>query len=328
MGMMNVLMQLRKVCNHPDLFEPRSVTTPLVMEPLSMSVATCVVNAIEPKSGLEQLSSFVTFPLWSCGQGHPSSEDSTLFDDILVAQLHRLMTPNSDIVKTAMEVNLTEPRPEQNMDSGLVSLLNCICFAEKQYHVSKANFIAQMNSWRCRTRAFPYPNRTIRALSMDPRPLDFPLFDELDAYKIASTPSELLAMKRSLSDRSKELDNIADKFVFCVPKAQTRRPVLYSNKRVVSTSASDRFTVSKTAATLDSYNLAFHKVSSRLKTCFPDKKLVQFDAGKLQTLATLLRELKRDGHRVLIFTQMSKMVSNLLRNCYFGYNLLESRFAK
>ena len=34
MSMMNVLMQLRKVCNHPDLFEPRSIVTPFKMEPL------------------------------------------------------------------------------------------------------------------------------------------------------------------------------------------------------------------------------------------------------------------------------------------------------
>jgi len=311
LGMMNVLMQLRKVCNHPDLFEPRSVTTPLVIEPLSMSVATCVVNAIESKSGLEQLSSFVTLPLWSCGQGHASSDDSALFDDILVEQLLRLMTPNSDIIKTAMEVDFTEPLPEQEINSGLVSLLNCICATEKQDYVSKANFIARMNSWRCRTRAFPFPNRTIRAVSMDPRPLDLPLFDELDTYQIASTPSDLLAMKRNLSDRSKELDDIADKFVFCVPKAQTSQPVLYSSKHVSSSSAPERSILSKTTATLSSFNSAFHKVSSRLKTCFPDKKLVQFDAGKLQTLAILLRELKRNGHRVLIFTQMSKMLDVL-----------------
>ena len=28
MGMMNILMQLKKVCNHPDLFIPRSEDTP------------------------------------------------------------------------------------------------------------------------------------------------------------------------------------------------------------------------------------------------------------------------------------------------------------
>lgn len=35
------------------------------------------------------------------------------------------------------------------------------------------------------------------------------------------------------------------------------------------------------------------------------------DAGKLQTLAELLRELKRGRHRTLIFTQFSKMLDIL-----------------
>ncbi len=34
MSLMNVLMQLRKVCNHPDLFEPRSIVTPFTMDRL------------------------------------------------------------------------------------------------------------------------------------------------------------------------------------------------------------------------------------------------------------------------------------------------------
>lgn len=29
---MNVLMQLRKVCNHPDLFEARTIESPFIMQ--------------------------------------------------------------------------------------------------------------------------------------------------------------------------------------------------------------------------------------------------------------------------------------------------------
>ena len=44
---------------------------------------------------------------------------------------------------------------------------------------------------------------------------------------------------------------------------------------------------------------------------FPDRRLVQFDCGKLQALAVLLRKLKIEGHKVLIFTQMTKMLDIL-----------------
>merc|ERR1719223_1303465 len=50
MGMMNVLMQLRKVCNHPDLFEPRSIITPFFSERLSISTAGCVAAAATIRS--------------------------------------------------------------------------------------------------------------------------------------------------------------------------------------------------------------------------------------------------------------------------------------
>ena len=34
MSVINVLMQLRKVCNHPNLFEPRPIVTSFITEPL------------------------------------------------------------------------------------------------------------------------------------------------------------------------------------------------------------------------------------------------------------------------------------------------------
>ena len=39
--------------------------------------------------------------------------------------------------------------------------------------------------------------------------------------------------------------------------------------------------------------------------------MIQYDCGKLQILANLLRTLQAGGHRVLIFTQMTKMLDVL-----------------
>ncbi|XP_065424632.1 E1A-binding protein p400-like isoform X5 [Chrysemys picta bellii] len=44
---------------------------------------------------------------------------------------------------------------------------------------------------------------------------------------------------------------------------------------------------------------------------FPDRRLVQFDSGKLEALAVLLQKLKSKGHRVLILTQMILMLDIL-----------------
>ncbi|KAL0125634.1 hypothetical protein PUN28_004615 [Cardiocondyla obscurior] len=54
-----------------------------------------------------------------------------------------------------------------------------------------------------------------------------------------------------------------------------------------------------------------HPISSSMLTQFPDPRLIQYDCGKLQSLDRLLRKLKSDNHRVLIFTQMTRMLDVL-----------------
>ncbi|KAK9504643.1 hypothetical protein O3M35_010930 [Rhynocoris fuscipes] len=44
---------------------------------------------------------------------------------------------------------------------------------------------------------------------------------------------------------------------------------------------------------------------------FPHPRLIQYDCGKLQSLDRLLRKLKSEHHRVLIFTQMTRMLDVL-----------------
>eukprot|EP00578_Thalassiosira_sp_NH16_P013954 CAMPEP_0181124830 /NCGR_PEP_ID=MMETSP1071-20121207/26704_1 /TAXON_ID=35127 /ORGANISM="Thalassiosira sp., Strain NH16" /LENGTH=1058 /DNA_ID=CAMNT_0023210189 /DNA_START=205 /DNA_END=3381 /DNA_ORIENTATION=+ len=307
MGMMSVLMQLRKVCNHPDLFEPRSVTTPFVMEPLSMSTAACVVDAVQPKSALQRLSPFLLLPLWTMGRGTPSFEKTTSVDTILAGQLSEFKTPQPVMVGHVPDDVLTEPMPYPDMDAGLFSFLSTIRTAERSDRVSRKKFISYVNTQRCETSetsAFPYSDRLREAVAVKSNWTDLPLRDELTAPQIATTPIELLAMRKSQAERASDLDEIADKFIFCVPKAGTHRPVLFSSNTNSVSSAAE-----KTA--MENYFAPFKKAESRLSMCFPDKKLVQFDAGKLQKLAVLLRKLKQGGHRVLIFTQMSKMLNVL-----------------
>ena len=62
-----------------------------------------------------------------------------------------------------------------------------------------------------------------------------------------------------------------------------------------------------------SFKLIFHLYSQ-----FPDPRLIQYDCGKLQALDSLLRTLKCGSHRVLIFTQMTRMLDVLeaFLNCH------------
>ena len=55
----------------------------------------------------------------------------------------------------------------------------------------------------------------------------------------------------------------------------------------------------------------FLEARMRLSIAFPDKRLLQYDCGKLQRLDTLLRTLQAGGHRALIFTQMTRVLDIL-----------------
>jgi E1A-binding protein p400 len=57
----------------------------------------------------------------------------------------------------------------------------------------------------------------------------------------------------------------------------------------------------------------------RRQCFFPDRRLLQYDCGKLVELAVLLRKLKAGGHRVLIFTQVCVRVCfGCVCVCVFG----------
>lgn len=60
MSVINILMQLRKVCNHPDMFDPRPIISPFEMEPISLEVPAEVVKALEkPPMEVSQLCIFL-----------------------------------------------------------------------------------------------------------------------------------------------------------------------------------------------------------------------------------------------------------------------------
>ena len=67
----------------------------------------------------------------------------------------------------------------------------------------------------------------------------------------------------------------------------------------------------------------FYPIRSKLLMDVPETRLIQYDCGKLQRMDKLLAQLKRGDHRVLIFTQMTRMLDVLERFLnYHGYTYL------
>lgn len=301
MGMMNVLMQLRKVCNHPDLFEPRPVVTPFVLDPIDIPASSCIPFTFERKSILDAVSECVLKPLWCGSRGEPSL-DASLRHDVLESDCLRAL-------EAALSPDSCEGTQDEDAGDDLVpalkELLRSLRENQKTAGEDRTRFLNSVSSRRCRTDPFAYPSRLIESVRLPESPLTR---NELD---VLSSPSQLLSMRRTQLQRADDADDLVRKFVFCVPKAGARRrPVLKSN--VSSIGGIPEGTLEDMLLEpLELMLRPFRKANARLSSFFPDKKLIQFDAGKLQTLAELLRQLKKGSHRVLIFTQMSKMLDIL-----------------
>ncbi|KAJ7987558.1 hypothetical protein DPEC_G00327730 [Dallia pectoralis] len=113
------------------------------------------------------------------------------------------------------------------------------------------------------------------------------------------------------NDRLQLLQDVIERFTFVIPPVEAppitlhscHPPPSLSNQQVVFTKG-----LSSVVAPLTH---SLHRIQCNMRTHFPDLRLIQYDCGKLQTLHTLLRRLKEGQHRVLIFTQMTRMLDVL-----------------
>ena len=338
MGMMNVLMQLRKVCNHPDLFEPRAVITPFAMDSIDYEVPVLVTDVSKSSRhgssnkgnntnddngndnhSLKTVSEFLLYPLW-CGSGGVILPSVSLDYDVSMAeQLLRLQQRDlSDyLADTKNEDDPGDVGVKDNMNglsTGLAALLTRHKAARKERHSQRIAAQESTNTGRCSRLVFPFPSRLLRLVeTTDTIGLSGEASKRTIEEDIMASPLHLLAAKKSVTERSKTVDEMVKKFVFCVPKAGVGQPRLNSSKpsRTMSVGTKSNRLDDMLVEPITEMLRPFQHAQARLSSFFPDKRLVQFDAGKLQTLSTLLHDLKRGGHRALIFTQMSKMLDVL-----------------
>jgi SNF2 family DNA or RNA helicase len=303
MGMMNVLMQLRKVCNHPDLFEPRSVITPFVLPSIRFSVPRCVCFCYMPgkiDAITNRLTESLMKPLWKGSSGQPSLNAALKHNHVEAVGLCRL---RAEYKSKPLLYEDARDRPAE-----LRYLLSMVHQARLKAEESKVSFQNSVNRKRCDVPPFIYSIALLDILSIETSVFQRQEPVELVTRRPLETPSPLLSLRKSELARATDLEKTIEKFVFCVPSAGTM-PLVLENGR-----PPHRFPQSVEAMLFEPIEellKPYRKAHARLSSFFPDKKLVQYDAGKLQALAQLLRTLKQGGHRALVFTQMSKMLDIL-----------------
>ncbi|KAL4972714.1 helicase swr1 [Aspergillus desertorum] len=299
LSIINCLMQLRKVCNHPDLFETRPISTSFAMP---RSVATefetkelLVRRRLLYQHPLEKLDfDFLNLaPISREDTSRRLADDSARimayvpFNTLRERQYHRtnwLMKFNGSTVQSTLDTLENNCRKRR-----MAELERSLYFESKRHG-----------------RRPVYGRSLIEFLTADSKhrlAANGPFRKRSYADWLSSQSSVLASMIMSLEERSQAMDGYIQRFA-CVTPTAVAAGVTEAALAPISTrhlTHKERFPPHD----------PFHEAQMRLSIAFPDKRLLQYDCGKLQRLDKLLRNLKADGHRALIFTQMTKMLDVL-----------------
>ncbi|XP_026445774.1 protein PHOTOPERIOD-INDEPENDENT EARLY FLOWERING 1-like isoform X4 [Papaver somniferum] len=306
-GMISVIMQLRKVCNHPDLFEGRPIISSFDMSGIEMRLSSSICTMLSSS---------------------PFSEVNLKGLGLLFTDLDFSMTSwESDEIKAIAPSRMIEDRVT-SVDVGKTCSRHRLCgYMKKGYGTNifdeiqkalweerlkeakeRARSIAWWNSLQCRKK--PMYGTSLRDLVTVRHPVS-------DIHQQKSKPScyldfssKLASIVQSPVERFQRLIKLIESFMFAIPAARASSPVCWCSKSG-ATVFSDPSFKDKCTDVLSPLLSPIRPAIVRRQVYFPDRRLVQFDCGKLQQLAVLLRRLKSEGHRALIFTQMTKMLDVL-----------------
>ena len=299
LSIINCLMQLRKVCNHPDLFETRQIVTSFampksavadfeikellvrrrllqkdVMQEVNLDVVNLLPGANGPVSALDTIQNSRLGALGRLRQ--------------LVSQQFGRILPNMQL--DGMTIDSTLAFMENNArSSALEDLRHC----------------AYLTSLKSQRRPL-YSHGLMKRLRIGVKQLPTLPIPERKSqlaewYYNVSPAMENMVL--TLPQRSKAMQSTIQKFA-CITPAVVAPEI---NSQALSSRGIEVVQHAKQLYPED----AFHEARMRLSIAFPDKRLLQYDCGKLQRLDTLLRSLQAGGHRALIFTQMTKVLDIL-----------------
>jgi helicase SWR1 len=281
----NILMQLRKVCNHPDLFEVRPIVTSFAMQ--RSVIATFSLT----ESLTRRL--FATKP----------ALNSDLHDLRFIERQNTSLV--ASLERRRLDASSLPPSFADASGSCAWDVRTITGFRAYFAHQTRLKTIARwshfasINRHRCNQSPI-YSHEIISIVSQFSAPLS-PLSTLERGNPFVNTLVPLIVT--SFAKRAQQLGSIIDKFTFVTPTV-----VALDLPRITFSGVED---LVHRAASDPSFDEVLRPVIIKRQIAFPEPSLLQYDCGKLQKLATLLREKKAGGHRVLIFTQMTRILDIL-----------------
>ncbi|OIW34267.1 hypothetical protein CONLIGDRAFT_626317 [Coniochaeta ligniaria NRRL 30616] len=315
LSIINCLMQLRKVCNHPDLFVDRPIMTSFRMQRSVPSDYEVMEKVVRRKLLFREPMSTVSLGFLNMiptqYEQHLSSDTT---DRITQLSPHRILLDLREAQKARAQYGCTKLDPA-TVKSNLVYLESVARwgrFEELQHCV-------YLNALRRQQRPI-YGRRLVELLTLDTDRRPFKQRPKVPQKIMSWFEEDSFLLHNAiptLQQRAASMETTVTKFACVTPAVVTRdldRLVL-GNRGVEEFQEWDM----KLSAPIKyapympkvSPPDPWHEARMRLSIQFPDRRLLQYDCGKLQVLDKLLRKLQAGGHRALIFTQMTKVLDIL-----------------
>ncbi|KAI0629717.1 SNF2 family N-terminal domain-containing protein [Trametes polyzona] len=286
----NILMQLRKVVNHPDLFEVRPIVTSFAMQ--RSAIADFEVKELLVRRRL----------LMELGEDRLDLDllGLRLVDNLGKSEIAARETRRLDGTGYLPMISEIPGEPPPKDTRTIEGWRKYRAHQQRAAAIARWTQIAYVN--RLRTSQVPvYGVETITLLQRFHQPL-LPYDVPMNPAGYLTTPDGVRSAIKSYAARAEEMAPLIDRFAFVTPAVVARDlPAIALAglpEDVLSTVPPD-------------FDANLHRAAVKLQIAFPDPSLLQYDCGKLQMLANLLRERRAGGHRVLIFTQMTRILDIL-----------------
>ena len=288
----NILMQLRKVCNHPDLFEVRPIVT-------SYAVGRSAIADYEIKELLVRRRLLSTF-----------DDDGKVNLDLLgLVFTHRQDTSG---VAAHQRKSLAKflDFPGRCEAPGEPPSRDVRTFEGykrwREYQLRHAtwmrwNQMGYVNGLKC-SQVPVYSQELLSTATRMYKPI-LPISEINLGVSYWNTNVTLHSAVMSHTERARSVAPIVEKFAFATPASVAMDIPAHALRGY-----EDQL---RAAIPGTEFDAPLHHTNVKLRIAFPDPSLLQYDCGKLQRLVYLLRERKVGGHRVLIFTQMTKILDIL-----------------
>eukprot|EP01102_Stenamoeba_stenopodia_P000689 TRINITY_DN10641_c0_g2_i1.p1 TRINITY_DN10641_c0_g2~~TRINITY_DN10641_c0_g2_i1.p1 ORF type:complete len:645 (-),score=149.59 TRINITY_DN10641_c0_g2_i1:95-2029(-) len=330
--LMNLVMQFRKVCNHPEIFEKREPQLPfwfsnIISSSESTPSSTSLYTVVpEPNP--------ISFSLPRLCYRDMVGQHSSLSPSIEIASEKQLLQKRFNVLSAA------------NIDENIAS---CFSFTrlidltpgDLEWFYTSANIFERQYAEHLRTKQaylqhfysalsdnepslknmfripivsltpvhFDFSYSVIQSMIASPNDRLYDNFRMLKTLKIAqpkviATPVEPYVSTKSFIYQQQSISNSSDlKYLLfgnCLPRSDVKLPtsLLRNDTEVEEGVANGVFT--ELNQRIDGANVKLPSFSQILR-----------DSGKLMVLDELLTKLKAEGHRVLIYSQMTKMINIL-----------------